>query len=189
MSANDKPIFPRSSETDEEEKQRLFWETQQKLQNAERNSGSNLSETGRLCSSCGQINPMSQKFCSYCGHNLLLSIDDDISEVYGPPPMPFNPPKRESAIPVYGPPPMRFDDKTDDDIHTSVYGPPPMSFDKPFNIKENPPMPVYGPPPMNLNLKKGNWIPWIIGGVILGFTLLVIAIAVVVIIASYFSNR
>ncbi|HRH42606.1 MAG TPA: zinc ribbon domain-containing protein [Pyrinomonadaceae bacterium] len=197
MSEDDKPIFPRPNDKSDEEKQKLYQETKQKLENVE--GGQKIN-----CIYCQTENSFSAKFCRVCGKELILSKA---------PPSPIEFDEPSSSI-MYGPPPTEFDENTTkteefpnlktvqelspDDIHTTMYGPAPLELEERI---DPPPSIMYGPPVLEItrelpktlpeiNLEeagitkvdKGNslplglnyeeWkdrIPWLIIGGIIGF--------------------
>lgn len=109
MSEEDKPIFPRPFDKDDE----LYQKVRQKLEQAE-------SEQKISCSNCQTENSVKAKFCRLCGKELNSDapfpnaettaelISDEIhTTMYGPPPTELEEEKFElpPAI-MYGPPPV-----------------------------------------------------------------------------------
>lgn len=129
MSEDDKPIFPRLPQN-EEERKKILWETQSKLEKEE-TAFSNYEES--ICPNCGFKSFGQGKFCRRCGSRVNLKDFD-------------------APIPVYGPPPMGFNNTEADEIHVTAYGPPPMTFENEKNIV----LPVYGPPPIEFENRQKN---------------------------------
>jgi hypothetical protein len=100
MPENDKPIFPRSSDADEAEKQKLHCETKLKLENAEQSVGEQFS----FCETCGTKNVDDKWFCLACGSPLNKPQIPTISEMYEPPPIKLD--ERYDPPAMYGPPPI-----------------------------------------------------------------------------------
>ena len=92
MSEENKPIFPRSPESSEAEKQDLRQQTADKLENVEKTFNRPFSNSvkARNCPQCKSENSFEDFFCRECGHKL------NILEVTPP-------------VPVYGPPVMKLD--------------------------------------------------------------------------------
>ena len=110
MSEENKPIFPRSPESREENTE-LIKETRQKLQTEELGFGVNLADGGQnvYCIRCRRENSAIRKVCGSCGFSLnnattipppqLESFKPQFqSPVYGPPPMPYQPVKTTKDI-------------------------------------------------------------------------------------------
>lgn len=194
MAQEEKPIFPRSSESSEAEKEELRRKTKLNLETEEKRFEANYNASGQkiFCSNCQTESSATVKFCRVCGNNLSLP------PVIAPPILTDYP--RDTGV-VYGPPPMRLKDEPDDDIHTTAYGPPPMNLatDLPtttphFRIEKEPyppspptPAPVYGPPPMMMDKQKKNKILWLAIGLILGF--LIASVIFIIFITSLFLFR
>ncbi len=195
MSEEGKPIFPRSSESSEAEKEELRRKTKLKLETEEKRfeADENTFEQKIYCSNCQTESSSQAKFCRVCGNNLILpSIT--------PPPLPTNFPRDNEFSVVYGPPPMMVENEREDDIHTTAYGPPPMDLatDLPIIIPDlrlekefipTPPMPApaYGPPPMRLTEQKKNKFLWLAIGLIGSF--LIAAVVFIVFITLFFMFR
>jgi hypothetical protein len=197
MTQDNDPIFPRRSERDEEEKQRLYREAGRNLENEERAFAG--SEGIVKCASCGAESRAGAKFCRGCGNRFepAKRMEDPFEPKVMQAPVE---PKRmeEPASVVYGPPPVQFKERPDDDIHTTVYGPPPMMLDPAEN---NLPFPRTEP---NLEIDKGSlpeppapfpakkdssdkFLFWIIGAVVL-LGLLLITVAAIGILYFMFSR-
>lgn len=115
MSGDDKPIFPRLPEDAGEEKEKLYEEARQRLENQEKAVEPSLfgAVAANRCSTCGTENPSDFPFCQSCGTPLSKPeskknppVPVDIPLVYGPPPMPFRARRPEPVAPAYGPPPI-----------------------------------------------------------------------------------
>lgn len=181
MSEEGKPIFPRSSESSEAEKEELRRKTKLKLETEEKRfeADKNAFEQKICCSNCQTESFSQAKFCRVCGNNLILPMPI-------PPPLPTKFPRNNEFSVVYGPPPMMIENEREDDIHTTVYGPPPMEFETVDQDKYPPIMPAYGPP--ILPIRGKSWTFWIVLGTALGILLLMAAILIITIFA-YFSFR
>ena len=198
MSQDDKPIFPRSTESSEEEKQRLRREARLNLENEERQFDPNLPNSPpSACKICRSENRPGAKFCITCGASLAPDLPKREPPPYEPP-----------ASIMYGPPPMMVKDEQHE-IHTTMYGPPPMMMDKPkeypampmyglppimLDEKYKPPvlpappvMPMYGPPPMPVkNDSSPNYLLW--GGIIAGALVLITGLVVLLVFLYFIST-
>src|SRR5688572_27051635 len=94
MSEDDKPIFPRLNDKNDQEKQKLYQETRQKLETAENEFG----DLRPFCLSCGAKSSPNTKFCLECGSPLEKITPPKYQPL--PSPMEFMP------VPKYGPPPF-----------------------------------------------------------------------------------
>lgn len=164
MSEDDKPIFPRSIDKDDE----LYQEIRQKLEKAE-------SEQKILCSNCQTENSAQVSFCRVCGRELIsdaplpnpgptaeFTTDEIHTTMYGPPPIELLANKIDPlVVPMYGPPPVWEDTR---DIHITE---PNIEIDEKDIIakekKEN--ILLAG---LDYDEWKGR-IPWLIIGGIIGF--------------------
>ena len=109
MSEDDKPIFPRPIDKDDD----LYQEIRQKLEKAE-------TEQKILCSNCQTANSPNSKFCRVCGRELIsdapfpnpgttaeFTSDEIHTTMYGPPPTELEEEKFEPPPAImYGPPPV-----------------------------------------------------------------------------------
>ena len=110
MPENDKPIFPRSTGTDEKEKQKLYQETKQKLEDAEKTFEVN-SESLPTCPNCETPIKPDLYFCLECGKPLGFSETPKpvvAKQMYGPPPIIINKDGGFHPRPAYGPPPIHI---------------------------------------------------------------------------------
>ncbi|HRH42607.1 MAG TPA: zinc ribbon domain-containing protein [Pyrinomonadaceae bacterium] len=112
MSEKDKPIFPRSSDVDNDEKEKLYKKTAQKL--GEEEKSENIFQ---LCSQCWAENPGNSLFCLDCGKplNSYYTALTNLEPVGEPPPRT-----------MYGPPALMMKDK-EIYVPRPAYGPPPIS--------------------------------------------------------------
>lgn len=205
MSEDDKPLFPRSDETSEEEKQRLYDEAKDKLEAAEKTAEANL--TTVFCTHCQASNNSKAKFCRVCGRELvspetpppifspMKTKEEEFPPLpmYGPPPMKFE----EPVAIMYGPAPMLIDEPpakteelphpkelTPDDIHTTMYGPAPLVLDELPHPK--PEIKLETQTPSTIGLDYEEWkgrIPWLIIGGIVGFLIASVIILTIVLLA------
>ena len=74
MSEENKPIFPRSSESSEEEKTKLRQQAKLNLENEEQKFPANQTEQTIICSKCQMESSAQAKFCRFCGNNLKLPL-------------------------------------------------------------------------------------------------------------------
>lgn len=112
MSENDKPIFPRGDERDEEEDERIFNEAKTRLDA--------VYQEERFCYRCSSIVPSGVKFCLNCG--VLVSENtqsksggafdyDSIEETSSPFKLTQSEIDKIPVMPMYGPPPMPIGEK------------------------------------------------------------------------------
>ena len=111
MSEKDKPIFPRSSDVNDDEKKKLYQKTAQKL--GEEEKSENILQ---FCSQCWAENPGNSLFCLDCG-TPLNSYNRALTDM---PPVGEPPPRT-----LYGPPVFRMEDK-EKYVPRPAYGPPPI---------------------------------------------------------------
>jgi hypothetical protein len=206
MSANDRPIFPRSPESDPEQNRKQLWMAREHLEKEERNFSQNkpnLDNGVSYCPMCGAENRLGAKFCQKCGSNYDLSSLIEVSAPQQPSkPMPPKPvmfgdeEEEEVHSTMYGPPPVRMEEQYNPFpvMQPPAYGPPPMALNQNQSFpvpnqpisQENIPAPAYGPAPMPVPVKNNTWLWLLIGGLGLFFILSAIAIAVVFV---FFLNK
>lgn len=161
MSEYEKPIFPRSSESNEENTE-LIEETRQKLQAEESTFGVDLSQNV-YCIRCGRENSATGTFCGSCGFSLNNATEKPPSEVESV--------ETQFFTPVYGPPPMPYQPvKTNNEIIQELKNE--MDI---IGKRDQPPMPMiapaYGPPPMRLTKVKNKFL-WLGIGLLIVLTFL-----------------
>jgi ribosomal protein L40E len=208
MSEDDKPIFPRPNETSNEEKQKLYRETKQKLEAEEKTVEASFIKI--YCSNCQAENNSNAKFCRVCGRELtspeipptIFSPMQTKEEKLSPPPPMYGPPPLEFDEPVaimYGPAPLMIDEPppnteelpnlnklTPDEIHTTMYGPAPMLLDE--LPKTTPELKVDKEGGILKGLDYEEWkgrIPWLVIGGVIGFLIAsVIILAIVLLVVA-----
>jgi hypothetical protein len=94
MSEDDKPIFPRPNDKNDQEKQKLYQETRQKLETAE----NEFADLMPYCLSCGAKSSPTIKNCLECGAPL--------EKITSPKYQPLSSPIEFMPVPKYGPPPF-----------------------------------------------------------------------------------
>ena len=149
MSEGKKPIFPRSSESSEENIE-LIQETRQKLQTEESIFGVALSDGGQnvYCIRCGRENSATGRVCGSCGFSLNNATEKHpVDEV----------PVYETMTPVYGPPPMWYQPvKTNEKIIQELR-----------NERDSIANPIH-------SSAKNRWIIWIIVFILFAGILLIV---------------
>ena len=149
MSEDEKPIFPRPTESSDAEKHELRQQAKLNLEAEEQQFQAN-NDTIKpkiICANCQTESSAQTKFCRVCGNKLKLPLipPPTISNNNPPAKPEYNEAEPtaelrlttpavsteleqdyEPAQLVYGPPNFWLKDESDDNIYTTVYGPPPM---------------------------------------------------------------